>query len=303
VSDAVPITADATVDESAAPNAAGEPVGCLVAGRYRLGPLLGRGGMGKVWLAKDELLRRPVALKQVILRREEPQATARRTLTEARAAARVDHSGVVAVYDVVEHDSTPWIVMELLSGRTLAEALRVDGPLPVDEVAHIGLCLLDVLQAVHRAGVVHRDVTPANVYLCEDGRVVLTDFGIAWTADRGSSFLPSEFVGSPPYTPPEGVQGGTLGPPSDLFSLGATLFAAVEGKPAFDKGSVLDTVAAVLADAPAPYRRAGPLRPLINGLLAKKPQHRPSATAASAALRAICPSQPPRQAAMSDGAA
>jgi serine/threonine protein kinase len=278
VADEGPATQAASMEASGARSAqavrevpAGSEGG-LVAGRYRLQALLGRGGMGEVWRAEDELLHRPVAVKHVVVRgdaRRDPPAAARaRALGEARAAARIGHVGTVA------------------------------------EVARIGLCLLDALQVVHRAGMVHRDVTPANVYLCADGRVVLTDFGIAWAADGGSEFPRGEFVGSPAYVPPELVNGGTLGPAADLFSLGATLYAGVEGRAAFDKGSVFATVAAVLAHPPAPFRRAGPLRPVIEGLLAKEPQHRPTAEAATAALRAIHPSPwpPPQPQAMPSSA-
>jgi len=193
VADEGPATQAASMEASGARSAQAVrevPVGSeggLVAGRYRLQALLGRGGMGEVWRAEDELLHRPVAVKHVVLRgdaRRDPPAAARaRALGEARAAARIGHVGTVAVYDVVEDGGRPWIVMELLSGRTLAEALRAERHLPVAEVARIGLCLLEALQVVHRAGIVHRDVTPANVYLCADGRVVLTDFGIACAAD------------------------------------------------------------------------------------------------------------------------
>jgi eukaryotic-like serine/threonine-protein kinase len=201
----------------------------LVKGRYRLRSLLGRGGMGLVWLAEDEVLRRPVALKELAPRRpisEELRMEAHaRALTEARAAARVDHTGTVRVYDLVEEDSLPWIVMELLSGRTLKDAVVAEGPLPVSEVARLGVRLIDALQAIHRAGVVHRDIKPGNVYLCDGGRVVLGDFGIAWTAGDGSTVPDGEFAGSPAYVSPERVRNEEVGPASDLFSLGSTLYA------------------------------------------------------------------------------
>jgi serine/threonine protein kinase len=268
-----------------------EPAGRLVAGRYRLQSLLGRGGMGRVWLAEDELLHRPVALKQLVLSdpaSEESRRTARgRALGEARAAARVHHDGVVAIHDLVKEDGCPWIVMELLSGRTLAETVDATGPQSIERVAHIGRCLLDVLGATHRAGIVHRDVKPANVHLCHGGRVVLTDFGIACTADDDSSFRTHTFAGSPAYASPERLRGDEAGPASDLFSLGATLFTAVEGKPPFDKGDLFTTLTAVAVDPPAPFRRAGPLRPVIEGLLAKEPHRRLNAGQARAALRTI----------------
>jgi eukaryotic-like serine/threonine-protein kinase len=267
-----------------------EPAGRLVAGRYRLRSLLGRGGMGRVWLADDDVLHRKVALKQVILTgpgsaemRRAASASAHR---EARTAASVDHVGAVMIHDIVEEDSGPWIVMELLSGRTLQQALNAAGALPVDQVTRVGLCLLDVLQATHRAGIVHRDVKPGNVHLCGGGRVVLADFGIACTTDDATSAT-GTLAGSPAYVSPERLDGGVVGPASDLFSLGATLFAAVEGRPPFDRGSPLATLAAITEDAPAPFLRAGPLRPVIEGLLAKEPERRLSADQARAALRDI----------------
>jgi serine/threonine protein kinase len=267
-----------------------EPAGRLVAGRYRIRSLLGRGGMGRVWLAEDEMLDRPVALKQFDLSDEASDMTRKsarvQALNEARAAARVDHVGAVKIHDVVREDDCPWIVMEMLSGRTLAEALASAGPLPIDQVTGIGLGLLDVLQATHRAGIVHRDVKPANVHLCDDGRVVLMDFGIARTVADRSTVSSGLLAGSPAYISPEQFRCGSVGPESDLFSLGATLFAAVEGSAPFDKGDLFATLTAVVVDVPGPFRRAGRLRPVIEGLLVKEPDQRLSADQARAALRA-----------------
>lgn len=266
-----------------------DPAGQVVACRYRLRSLLGRGGMGWVWLADDEVLHRPVALKQVLLYdpgSAETHAAARTlALAEARAAARVDHVGVVKIHDLVEENRCPWIVMELLSGRTLDEAVTAAGPLPVHQVTKVGLCLLDVLQATHHAGMVHRDVKPGNVYLCDGGRVVLTDFGIACSIGHAAP-ASRPFRGSPLYLPPELLDGGQAGPASDLYSLGATLFAGVEGRPPFDGDSLPATLAAIANDAPAPFLRAGPLRLVIEGLLAKDPGRRMNAGQARAALQA-----------------
>jgi serine/threonine protein kinase len=270
-----------------------EPAGQLVAGRYRLRSLLGRGGMGSVWLAEDEFLCRPVALKQVILSdpvsEESRRAALVRTLGEARAAARVDHIGAVRIHDVVKEDGRPWIVMEPLSGRTLADTLDAEGPLPISQVASVGLGLLDALRATHRAGIVHGDVKPANVHLCDGGRVVLADFGIACTTDGDVSFPAYEFAGSPAYVSPERILGGRPEPASDLFSLGATLFTAVEGEPPFGNGDLVATISAVVEDPPGPYLRAGALRPVIDGLLAKEPARRLGADQARAALSAARP--------------
>jgi serine/threonine protein kinase len=266
------------------------PAGRLVARRFRLRALLGRGGMGRVWLADDEVLERPVAVKQVLLHglgsaemRSEAWACA---LREARAAARVDHDGAVRIYDIVEDNRCPWIVMEPLPGRTLQQALNATGHLPVHQVTTLGLRLLEVLQATHRAGIVHGDVKPANVHLCGGGRVVLTDFGIACAIGDACSAT-GTFPGTPAYIAPERLDGGACGPASDLFSLGATLFAAIEGWPPFDRGSLVATLTALIADAPAPSLRAGPLRPVIEGLLAKDPARRLSIGQARAAFRAI----------------
>jgi len=202
-------------------------------------------------------------------------------------AARVDHPATVRVYDIVEDAGDPWIVMEALPGRTLEEILHNEGPLPVDLVTSLGLRLLDALQATHRAGLVHCDVKPGNVQLCDGGRVVLTDFGIASTVGNGSSTPPQWIAGSPPYMSPERVHGGEFGPASDLFSLGATLYAAVEGRSPFGKESPVATVTAVISDPPAPLLRAGPLRPVIEGLLAKDPGQRLGPDQARTALRTI----------------
>jgi serine/threonine protein kinase len=272
-------------------DAATHRAGRLIAGRYGLRSVLGRGGMGQVWLAWDELLDRPVALKQVILHDPAPeqfrQAALLRALGEARAAARVRHDGVVRIHDVVKQDGRPWIVMELLPGRTLAQTLDAQGPLSVSEATRVGLRLLDVLRATHRAGVVHGDVKPANVQLCPDGRVVLTDFGVARAAGDETSVPDHLFAGSPAYASPEQFRGRRPGPASDLFSLGATLFTAVEGRPPFDRGDLIATLIAVAEDAPPPLLRAGPIRPVLEGLLAKEPHRRPTADQAHEALSAI----------------
>lgn len=268
-----------------------EPAGRVVAGRYRLRRLLGRGGMGAVWLAEDETLHRPVAIKEIVLtgleNDRERRAAAARLLREARLAARVNHRGIVRVYDLAEEAGHPWIVMEALPGRTLEAVLRDDGPLPVGQATRIGLCLLDALQATHRVGVVHRDVKPSNLQLCGGLRVVLTDFGIASTTeDRGGSST-CGIVGSPAYMSPERVHGNDFGPASDLFSLGATLYAAVEGRSPFGKGCPVATLTAVVTDPPAPLLRAGPLGPVIEGLLAKDPGRRLGPDQLRSALRAI----------------
>ncbi len=281
-------TADRRVGLPIARRVPPSPGARLVAGRYRLSALLGRGGMGRVWLAEDELLHRPVALKQDIV--SDPTSDGRyrtapgRLLIEACAAATVNHKGAVTIYDVVTDNSRTWIVMEPLSGRTLAESITLEGSLSIARVTHIGLRLLDVLMAAHRVGILHCDVKPANVHLCDDGRVVLTDFGIACSMLDEASDRTQMLAGSPLYTAPERLRGGNPEPACDMFSLGATLFAAVEGKPPFSGGSLFNTVIAVVEGEPAPCLHAGPLRPVIEGLLAKNPADRLTGEQARTAL-------------------
>ncbi len=262
----------------------------LVAGRYRVRSVLDRSGKDLVWLAEDRLLRRSVALKRFPVNgtgTAERTAAHRRALREAQAAALVDHRGAVRIYDVVKEDGGSWIVMERLAGRTLREVLVTDGPLSIAAGRTVGMRILEALRAVHRAGLVHCDVKPGNVHLCDSGRVVLADFGIASAAGEPAHSPTGEFTGSPAYVAPERIQGGEIAPASDLFSLGATLFAAVEGRSPFLKDSPSDTLLAVLLDPPPPLLRAGPLRPVIEGLLAKDPERRLTLDQAYAVLRAV----------------
>ncbi|SCD61590.1 Protein kinase domain-containing protein, partial [Streptomyces sp. SolWspMP-sol7th] len=211
--------------------------GGLLAGRYRLGAVLGAGGTGTVWQARDEDLARDVAVKEVRVPvgvdAEERERQYARVEREALAAARSGHQGVVTVYDVVVADGRPWIVMELVRGLSLADVLTADGPLPPARAARIGLAVLDALGAAHAVGVVHRDVTPANILLGNDGRVVLTDFGTAALHGARGLTLAGEVVGSPATPPPGAARtGAEPGPEGDLWSLGVVLWTAVEGGPA-----------------------------------------------------------------------
>jgi eukaryotic-like serine/threonine-protein kinase len=254
----------------------------VVAGRYRLGERLGRGGMGIVWAARDELLARPVAVKEVRLPAAvdpaERDLLRERTLREARAAARLDHPCAVRMFDVCEEDEQAYLVMELIEGRTLSEVVRDDGPIAPGQAAEIGVCLLDALTAAHAAGIIHRDVKPGNVIVRADGRVTLTDFGIASTADDPSITSTGLLLGSPAYIAPERARGGTPDPASDLWSLGATLYTAVEGRPPFDRVDPVATLAAVVTDEHEPTRLAGPgLGPVLDRLLDKDQAARPSA--------------------------
>jgi serine/threonine protein kinase len=267
------------------------PQARLVAGRYRLRGVLGRGGMGIVWLAEDGLLHRLVALKQDIVSDRASDGThsagSRRLLNEARAAAKVNHREAVTIYDVVNDDGESWIVMEPLFGRTLAEVVADEGPLSIARVTDIALRLLSVLETAHRVGIVHSDVKPPNVHLCDDGRVVLTDFGVACNMLDEAGDSTQVFAASPVYTAPERLRYAKPEPASDLFSLGATLFAAVEGKSPFSGASLFDTVIAVVKGEPAPFRHADSLRPVIEGLLAKNPADRLTAEQTRMALLGI----------------
>ncbi|MFI6294876.1 serine/threonine-protein kinase [Nonomuraea sp. NPDC050790] len=266
----------------------------LLGGRYRLEAEVGRGGMGRVWRGHDELLDRPVAVKEVTLDRRpagERAAMLSRTMSEARLAARLSHPHIAAVYDVVEADGRPWIVLQLVSAPTLADVLAQRGPLPPADVAMIGLQVLEALQAAHAAGIVHRDVKPANILLAGAGRhAVLTDFGLATTLMRPaqSGLTQADIVvGTPAYISPERARGAPSTAEGDLWSLGVTLFTAVEGRCPFARGSALATISAVLTADPVPFVRAGPLAPLLTGLLAKDPARRTRAEDARRHLRHI----------------
>jgi len=267
---------------------AGDRSGKLVAGRYRVLDLLGRGGMGSVWLALDRALARTVAIKEVTEYETTTPATPESpALREARAASRVSHPGVVQVYDLVAWGGREWIVMEALSGTTLAQAIRLEGSLSVERVVDIGLRLLEALQALHREGVIHGDLKPSNVQLSGTGRPVLTDFGLASGPRDAASGEHAYFGGSPPYMAPETVLTGTRSVASDLFSLGATLYEAAEGRRPFDKDSPIATALAVLSDSPTPAVHGTPLGEVIDGLLIKDPHGRLSAQDAYARLKEI----------------
>ncbi|MFI9233701.1 serine/threonine-protein kinase [Streptomyces rimosus] len=252
--------------------------GRLLAGRYRLAEVLGRGGMGTVWRATDEVLGRTVAVKELRfpggVEEDEKRRLITRTLREAKAIARIRNNGAVTVYDVVDEDDRPWIVMELVEGRSLAEVVRDDGPLTPRRAAEVGLAVLDVLRAAHREGILHRDVKPSNVLMSDDGRVVLTDFGIAQVEGDPSLTSTGMLVGAPSYISPERARGQKPGPPADLWSLGGLLYACVEGVPPYDKGSAIATLTAVMTEPLEPPKSAGPLEEVIYGLLVKDPAAR-----------------------------
>ena len=260
----------------------------LLGGRYQLLSVIGQGGMGTVWRARDELLDRDVAVKEIAwppyLSEAERQAARSRAISEAQLAARLRHPNVVCIYDIAEEDGHPWIVMELVPYRSLRDIVRDDGPLPPAEAAQLGLGILAALRAAHAEGIVHRDVKPGNILVGPGGHAVLTDFGIARTA--GSPTLTSDqLVGSPSYIAPERAWGGQAGPAADLWGLGAALYAAVEGRAPFERNDALSSLTAAVTDEPEPAIHAGPLWPAISGLLRKDPDRRLGAAEAERMLR------------------
>jgi hypothetical protein len=288
-------------------------VGRLVAGRYRLTEQIGRGGMGTVWRAGDEVLDRQVAVKrlhvQPHLSPDDLVTLYERTRREARSAARIAHPNVIVVHDVVDDhvdgpvdgvrggaeggtgDGRPCIVMEYVPAPTLADLLTDGRTLPPEEAARIGLGMVAALRAAHAAGVLHRDVKPGNVLLGAEGRVVLTDFGIAMTADASTLTKTGEMVGSIHYMAPERIRGQKPGPASDLWALGATLYQAVEGRPPFRRLTAMEAAYAIAVDPLEPLKRGGALEPLIEALLAKDPADRPTTEQTERALRAVVSGQ------------
>jgi eukaryotic-like serine/threonine-protein kinase len=263
----------------------------LIAGRYRLLDLVGRGGMGRVWRARDEMLHREVAVKEIVppswLADPERAEVRSRTMREARAAARLNHPAVVRLYDVVAVDGNPWIVMEYVPSRTLQDVVDAEGPLQPARAARIGLAVLDALQAAHSAGVLHRDIKPQNVLVAHDGRVMLTDFGLA-TFDGGDGAMtrPGMVLGSPQYVAPERAAEGASTVAADLWSLGATLHAAVEGQSPYARSTAMATLSALAAGPPDPAPHAGMLAPVLDGLLRRDPRDRLDHDAARRLLRA-----------------
>ena len=266
-------------------------MGHVVADRYRLISALGNGGMGTVWLAEDDVLSRQVAVKEVSppadMTDREREQLRERTLQEARTAARLSHPNVVTIYDVVEDDGRPWIVMELVPSRSLRDLVDAEGPMTPQHAAAVGLQILAALSAAHALGIMHRDVKPGNVLIDAGGRAVLADFGIARTQDSPALTTSGMIVGSPSYIAPERARGERGGPESDLWSLGATLYALVEGRPAYDRPGALPTLMAVVNEDPDPPSRAGALWPVIRGLLDHVPSRRLGPAEAGRMLREV----------------
>jgi eukaryotic-like serine/threonine-protein kinase len=269
-----------------------ETLGELVAGRYRLLERLGAGGMGGVWLAHDEADDEPVAIKKCALpaglTSDEQDLFRVWTVREARAYSIVGHPNVVRTLDVLPDDEAPWIVMEYVESRSLQEIIDESGPLPPARVAGIGLAVLEALLAVRRAELLHLDVKPGNVLIAQDGRVVLTDFGPAVTTEGVRALAGAGIIlGSPKYLAPERLTGGVARPESDLWSLGATLYHAVEGRPPFARPTTAATLLALSEGPPDPIERAGPLAPLLAALLHVDPAARPPADVVGDVLRAV----------------
>ncbi|WP_329256041.1 serine/threonine protein kinase [Streptomyces sp. NBC_01478] len=274
----------------------------VIAGRYRLEQRLGRGGMGVVWRATDQLLGRQVAVKEVAqddtLSEEEARRHRDRTLREARAVAQLRHPHIIVVHDVVEQDERPYIVMELIGGGSLADRISSRGPVDADEAARIGIALLGALRTAHAAGILHRDIKPANVLLepatdradsgrADSDRVVLTDFGIAQVAGATTLSESGVFVGSPEYTAPERMSGARTGPASDLWSLGALLCTVLSGESPFRRDSLGGILHAVVVDEIRPPEQVRPLLPVVRGLLERDPERRLGAAEAERMLRAF----------------
>ena len=268
--------------------------GRVIAGRYRLKEPIGRGAMGTVWRAWDEILDREVAVKELRisdgLPPDERAKAYQRTHREARTAARLSHPGVVTVFDVAEEDGRPWIIMELVAAPSLDQIIAHDGPLPPHRAARAGRQLLAALATAHAAGVLHRDVKPSNVLLADGGRAVLTDFGIATFQGDPRLTQTGMVMGSPGFTAPERIQGNPATPASDLWSLGATLYAAVEGDGPFDgAGGAITTMSAIINSDPPSAPSAAGLGAVIDALLRRNPADRPDAATAARMLGAMGP--------------
>src|ERR1700731_4140672 len=276
--------------------------GRVIAGRYRLIQPIGRGAMGVVWRATDQLLDRDVAVKEVRLNEAlgavERANAYKRTLREARTAARLSHRGVVTIFDVAEEGGRPWIIMELIRSRSLDDVLASDGPRPPRRAARVAQQLLSALAHAHIAGVLHRDVKPSNVLIStadHDERAVLTDFGIAQFEGDPRLTQTGMVMGSPGFTAPERIRGGAASPASDLWSLGATIYAACEGRgPYEDRGGAITTMSAIINEDAPVARSADRLRPIISALLRREPSDRPDASTATRMITDVLPWLPSR---------
>jgi hypothetical protein len=265
--------------------------GNVIGGRYRLTEKVGEGGMGRVWRARDELLDRVVAVKEVLLPRqaiaEERALLVARAMREARAAARLSHPGVITIHDVIEHDGTPWIVMEFITGRSLGAEIKAATRLSWQRAAEIGEQIASALAVAHENRIVHRDLKPDNVLL-QGQRVIVTDFGIARIMDATTQLTTQgSVVGTPQYMAPEQLREGSSDAAVDMWALGCTLYCAVEGKPPYDAPNVAAVIAAVVERRHRPPAHAGQLGDLLERLLARDPAQRPDARAAARELASL----------------
>lgn len=266
----------------------------VIAGRYRLEHVLGNGSMGTVWAAYDEFLQRKVAVKEVLLPpgipAGEADALRERTLREARAIAVLSHPNVVTLHDIARQDGEPFVVMELVPSRSLAEVVRQQGPLNTPQTAAVADAVAAGLEAAHRAGITHRDVKPGNVLVGDSGQIKLTDFGIARNVAENTMTSTGIMLGSPAYIAPEVASGQEVTPAADLWSLGATLFAVVEGVPPYDADDdPLATVTEVVHGDVPKAKAAGALEPVIAGLMVKDPSARMTLAEVRRRLRPLLP--------------
>ncbi|QVQ50342.1 serine/threonine protein kinase [Spiractinospora alimapuensis] len=272
-------------------NSSDVDAGHLLADRYRLDETIGTGGMGRVWRGTDTLLDRAIAVKELTtpanLTAQDVEVLRTRMQREARSAAKLSHPTIITIYDVVEEDGRPWIVMELIKGPSLSDIIRGEGPLTVHRAASIAAQMAGALAEAHNHGIVHRDIKPGNVLVAANDRAVLTDFGIAHL--DGSTHLTSTglLIGSPSYLAPEVAHGRPASPASDMWALGVTLFQSLEGSLPFDRSSPMSTLTAIVTEDLPHSPNAGPLRPLLDALCSKEPGNRPSAVEARAQLRAL----------------
>ncbi|MBE1577514.1 serine/threonine-protein kinase [Amycolatopsis roodepoortensis] len=268
----------------------------IIAGRYRLEHKVGRGAMGVVWQARDERLDRTVAVKQLLPDSSPGDAPFRsivRAMREARVAARLKHPHAVTVYDVVEQDGTPYLIMEFLSSRPLTELLADDGPLPAGRVAELGAQIASALAAAHEDGILHRDVTPNNILITEDGRAKIADFGLSHVTGEGTMTGDGLVVGTPAYLSPEVADGEEPGYPSDVFSLGSTLYTVLEGAPPFGTdGNQIALLKRVARGEITPPRSTGPLTDVLLRLLRRDPLERPDMAEAERMLAAVADGRP-----------
>jgi serine/threonine protein kinase len=272
--------------------------GALIAGRYRLGRQIGSGAMGIVWQAHDERLHRTVAVKQLLLQpglsAAQAEEARRRCMREGRIAARLTHPNAITVYDVAEHDGDPWLIMEYLPSKSLATVLSEQGTISPTEAARIGAQVASALVAAHAAGIVHRDIKPANVLLGDDGTVKITDFGISRATGDVTVTATGMLAGTPAYLAPEVAKGEDPKPAADVFSLGSTLYTAVEGHSPFGLSeNTLALLYAVAAGKITPPRQAGPLTALLMQLLRVEPSERPALTTTKDNLQAVAEGRQP----------